>query len=222
MIMFFDTETTGLPLWGEPSSDPRQPHIVQICACLCEDNGLEHVSFNLVQKPANWTIPAEVVKIHGITTEIATRVGVPGISILRLWEHYAAMAQIWVAHNASFDIRMMRIMAKKLGRPDLKESLAAQGRAPTIFCTQREAKDIVQMPPTNRMMAAGRKTWKGPKLEEAVKHFFGRDFQAHRADSDMRACKAVYYAIKGKKPARHMAETPKPAAPEASDELAGV
>lgn len=32
--IFFDTETQGLPLWNDPSEDPRQPHIVQLAAAL--------------------------------------------------------------------------------------------------------------------------------------------------------------------------------------------
>jgi len=34
LAVFFDSETTGLPLFNEPSEDPRQPHIVQLAACL--------------------------------------------------------------------------------------------------------------------------------------------------------------------------------------------
>lgn len=34
--LFFDTETTGLPLFEQPSEDPRQPHIVQLAACLVD------------------------------------------------------------------------------------------------------------------------------------------------------------------------------------------
>lgn len=32
----YDCETTGIPLFEQPSEDPRQPHIVQLAACLVD------------------------------------------------------------------------------------------------------------------------------------------------------------------------------------------
>ena len=38
-ILFYDTETSGMPLFDQPSSDPRQPHLMQIAAALVEAHG---------------------------------------------------------------------------------------------------------------------------------------------------------------------------------------
>mgnify|MGYP000116575521 FL=1 len=35
-VVFFDTETSGLPLFKLPSEHPDQPHIVQLGACLVD------------------------------------------------------------------------------------------------------------------------------------------------------------------------------------------
>ena len=72
LAIFYDTETSGLPLFKEPSEDPRQPHIVQLAACLVDlDTGQTVSSMDVIVRPNGWTIPDNVAAIHGITTERA-------------------------------------------------------------------------------------------------------------------------------------------------------
>ncbi|MGT2505722.1 hypothetical protein [Cupriavidus basilensis] len=57
-ILFYDTETSGLPQWSLPSEDPSQPHITQIAAELHdEDTGTTLAFMDLLIRPDGWTIP---------------------------------------------------------------------------------------------------------------------------------------------------------------------
>jgi pyruvate/2-oxoglutarate dehydrogenase complex dihydrolipoamide acyltransferase (E2) component len=56
---------------------------------------------------------------------------------------------------------------------------------------------ICALPPTAKMRAAGRNHHKTANLQEAHRHFFGRDFDgAHSAGADVDACARVWFAIK--------------------------
>ena len=69
LLFFYDTETTGIPNFKEPSEHPDQPHIVQIAAALVDDETRKTVSsINLIIKPDGWAIPEELTEIHGIST----------------------------------------------------------------------------------------------------------------------------------------------------------
>ena len=108
--LFYDTETTGLPLFSEPSEDPRQPHIVQLAALLVDlDTCKVLSSIDLTVCPTDWEIPEDVVKIHGITNELAHDIGVQeehAVEVfIQLWE----TAVVRVGHNEQFDARIMRI-----------------------------------------------------------------------------------------------------------------
>ena len=71
-ILVFDVETTGLPLWNEPSEDPRQPHLVQLAALLVDDDTRQVIStLDVIVRPDGWLIPEDVAAVHGITTERA-------------------------------------------------------------------------------------------------------------------------------------------------------
>jgi len=72
LIMPFDTETSGIPIWKEPSESECQPHLVQLAAILVEPDSREiKQEIDVIIKPDGWIIPDEVAEIHGITTERA-------------------------------------------------------------------------------------------------------------------------------------------------------
>lgn len=195
--LVYDTETTGLPLFNEPSNDSRQPHIVQLGAQLVDlDTERVYAGIDLIIKPDGYTIPDEVARIHGITTELALEVGVPAHKALGAFFALWRLAQVRIAHNEQFDARIVRIACGRHG--DLhgipKPDEWRNGRAE---CTQILSTPILKLPPTERMLAAGRNHHKSANLREAYLFFTGRELvDAHSAMADTQACTAVYFAIK--------------------------
>lgn len=195
MILAFDTETTGLPDFRARSDAPQQPHLVQFAAVLLDDDWTERACVSLIVQPNGWTIPAEVAAIHGITTEIATLYGVPEAHVVSIYHALQERASMLVAHNISFDLRIMRIAMMRSNWT--REHIEAMEGA-SSFCTMKAATPILNLPPTEKMRAAGFTKPKPPKLEECIRHFFGEDLAgAHDALVDVRACVRVYRALQG-------------------------
>lgn len=190
MFLIFDTETTGLPDWRNPSDAEHQPHLVQLAMVLLDADLQERASVSLMIKPEGWTIPEEVAKIHGITTDIATRFGVPERTAAKLYASmlYTTGAGV-VGHNVKFDLRIMRIALLRAGYT--KEQL--DGREVEAFCTMTKCTPILNLPPTDKMRAAGFNKPKTPNLGECIKHFFGEELEgAHDAMVDVRACMRLF------------------------------
>ena len=105
-------------------------------------------------------------------------------------------ADLRVAHNESFDRRILRIaMTRGLFARDFIEAIEARAS----YCTCTKALPILNLPPTDKMLAAGFTRAKPPKLEECMRHFFNEDLPgAHDAMVDVRACARIYYAMKEK------------------------
>lgn len=192
--IFYDTETTGLPLWDQPSDDPRQPHLVQLAAHLVDLETRKTVaSMNVIVRPQGWIIPEDVAQLHGITTEHAADVGVTEDIALGMFRELHGQ-RLRIAHNESFDMRIIRIALKRY----TDEATADAWKAMPAECTQALSTPILKLPPTERMRAAGRYHYKSANLSEAYKHFTGQELQnAHSALADVEACMAVYFAIKG-------------------------
>lgn len=192
-ILAFDTETTGLPDFKARSNDPIQPHIVQLALIICDDEGTEQSAHSVIVRPDGWIIPPEMTAIHGISHERAMDEGVSEGLAVEMFIVAQSRVRMRVAHNESFDRRIIRIAMTRAGiERDFIEAI--EGRP--FFCTCNAAKPVLNLPPTDRMMAAGFNGAKPPKLEECVKHFFDEDLPgAHDALIDARACARIFFRL---------------------------
>lgn len=194
LLVFLDVETSGLPLWNKPSSDPEQPHICQAAAVLVDEDTRDVISsFDMIAKPDGWIIPDETAEIHGITTERASEVGVNECLIVSaIWE-LCSRASHFVAHNAPFERRLIRIALKRFmgdDEADIWKLMPAK-------CTQKEATALMDLPPTAKMKAAGRHHKKTANLSEAYEFFTGEPLkEAHTALADTLACMKIYFHMK--------------------------
>lgn len=197
LFLFYDTETTGMPDFGQPSEAPHQPHIVQLGAMLVDPASRDIVaSLDLTVKPDGWIIPDEAAAVHGITTEHALRVGVDENLAVAAFIGMWRQAVKRVGHNESFDARILRIALKRLGFED-GPALADVWKAAEAECTMKLTTPICRIPSTR---GSG---FKWPKLTEAYEHLFGRPMEgAHKALTDARGCMEVYWELQDREQVR--------------------
>lgn len=199
LALFYDTETTGLPLFKEPSEHPDQPHIVQLAALLVDLDTRQTISsLDVVIRPNRWIIPDEVAAVHGITTEHAEAVGIEEVTALDMFMAlWAGPGRLRIAHNEQFDARILRIALKRFyDKPDHVLPASDTWKEGIADCTAKLATPICQIPPTAKMVKAGFNKFKTANLSEAYKHFTGRELEnAHSAMADVMACRDVYFAI---------------------------
>lgn len=104
-LLFLDTETTGLPTKRLTSPLEERgvwPDIVSIAWALYVNGVLCKKEYSVIQ-PDGWTIPADSIRIHGITMEHAASHGRPLAEMLELLSMDLATVDAVVAHNLEFD-----------------------------------------------------------------------------------------------------------------------
>ena len=175
MFLVFDTETTGLPKsWKAPLTDlDNWPRMVQL-AWQCHDiRGKFLYAKNHVILPDGYTIPDDVVAVHGITTEIAQEQGIPLKEALEDFIADVKKAKHVIGHNVEFDIN---IVGAELLRCEMPEIMT---KAPEL-CTKIESTEYCAI------MKKGRVKW--PTLTELHLRLFEVPFEeAHNAAADVEA-----------------------------------
>lgn len=178
MYLIFDTETTGLPKnFTAPISDTDNwPRCIQIAWQLHDEMGNLIESQDYLIQPEGFNIPFDAEKIHGISTELAQKEGIPLNEMLSLFNEALNKAKFVVGQNVGFDIN---IMGAEFYRKNIPNKL---NKLPVLdTCTERTAQ-LCQIP-------GGRGgKFKLPTLTELHEHLFNQPFsEAHNATADVEA-----------------------------------
>ncbi len=183
-FLFFDTETTGLPLrYNAPLEDLNNwPRLVQLAWILYSDDGVEISRGDSIIKPDGFIIPAESTRVHGITTERADK---EGVSIAIVLEKFAGLIRdttYVIAHNYDFD---RKIIGSEFLRNNMKNALDSK----KSICTMTSTVEFCAIPSS--------RGFKWPKLSELHVKLFGEDFkEAHNASVDISATAKCFWELK--------------------------
>jgi len=177
MYLVFDTETTGLPLnYKAPLTDFNNwPRMVQLAWQIHDVKGDLIEVKNHIVKPDGFTIPYNSEKIHGISTELANKKGIPLDEVLTLFTNALKNASYIIGHNISFDNNIVGCEFLRSNMPNILTKKISVD-------TKEEATEFCQLPGGR----GGKYKW--PNLSELYVKLFNESFaEAHNASADVEA-----------------------------------
>jgi DNA polymerase III subunit epsilon len=184
MYLFFDTETTGLPKnWKAPVTDLNNwPRLVQLAYLYYDKNGKLISGGDFIIKPVGFTIPTDASRIHGISTEKAIGEGRALLHVLEEFQSLVAETEFLVAHNISFD---EKIVGAEFLRNNMPDCLASKRK----ICTMQGT--------TNFCKIDGPYGYKWPKLSELHYKLFSENFEEeHNAAVDIHATAKCFWELR--------------------------
>lgn len=185
-LLFFDTETTGLPIdWNISHKNAENwPRLVQLAWILADEKGEIKSQKDYIIKPDDFLIPEEATRINGISNEFANSNGVGLTKVLDEFKYYLHCSDYIVAHNLKFDFN---VLAAEFWRSGISFELNEK----ESICTMLATIDFCNIP--------GFKGLKYPKLVELYEKLFKKPFEnAHSANNDAFALYECFYELKNR------------------------
>lgn len=184
-IVFFDTETTGLPKnWkGSITDTSNWPRIIQLAWCVCNAETGEVLSDReYLIRPDGWEIPKEKFWIdNGFSTEENARLGVDMAFAIQEISKDLINCSLLVAHNMDYDYP---VTVCEFLRYDIN-----LGKKLNKFCTMKSTTSLLMLP--------GPYGFKFPKLQELHRWLFDEDFEnAHQASADKEICRKCFFELR--------------------------
>ena len=184
MILFFDTETTGLPVdYDAPVTDINNwPMLVQLAYLLYDSEGNFVSSVDHIIKPDGFEIPLEASQVHKITHRRAKNEGEDLTTVLVNFNNVLSNVSTVVAHNISFD---EKILGAEYLRTGIVNSLSPKNK----ICTMIKSTEFCAI-------SSPYGGYKWPKLSELHHILFNIGFEeAHNASVDVRATSKCYWEL---------------------------
>ena len=185
-ILFFDTETTGFTKYKDKDGNDLKNHgrMTQLAYMVVGFNGQIIEEYSTYIKPDGWFVPDEDFFIeNGMSTELCESKGVPVYEALRNLQEALKISKIKVAHNISFD---NRIIMNEMIRCKITHQLFQFKMG---FCTMYSSRKYV-----GALSKVG--TLKMPNLTELHTKLFEVGFEgAHDALSDVAALKDCFFEL---------------------------
>lgn len=183
-ILFFDTETTGLPLRNNLTRELSNPEDFE----KYQNARLIEIAYKIVSATdilssstlvKNETLKIDNTSIHGISTELALKHGKDISELLdeMLEDLNTYDVQKIVAHNVEFDFNILLAECYRYNKQDFIKKLSNINEK---YCTMKESYKFFNFK-------------KFPKLSELYEYLFKKTFQnQHTALSDCDACMKCY------------------------------
>lgn len=194
-VIVFDTETTGLPAERNASymETDKWPHIVQLSFVQYDTDEcklLKAADF-IISLPENVEITAESQAIHGISPGRCRRQGVPIGTALEDFGACLRDSDIAVAHNLSFDKRVILAACR---RERVPQYFFGDGKSVPEYCTMQRTKDLPVVVAKNKQ---GEEYNKYPTLTELHQHLFKGAVPrgTHDALGDILICLRCYMKL---------------------------
>jgi DNA polymerase-3 subunit epsilon len=174
--LILDTETTSLLDFRRPPEASGQPRMAAVAMIFLGAQQQWEFEWACLVQPEGWEMSHDAGAVNGLTTDRLRIEGLPVWVPLLLFAEGVRQGRTIVAHNAEFDLAIMRGELRRRGM-DLEEVRS--------FCTMNASTSVCKLP--------GRKGYKWPKLSEAYEYFFDKPVEnAHSALSDARACWQIF------------------------------
>lgn len=185
-IVFFDTETTGLPkYYNAPITQANNwPRLVQLAFLEYFEDGSLSAKHNYIIKPEGFSIPRDATLIHRISNQQAQTEGHDLTKVLDIFADAINESAILIAHNFDFD---KNIVGAEFIRKDFDTKSLLIKRS---FCTMKN-KNVV-----NFCGIQGKNGYKWPKLEDLYfKLFKEKISNAHDASVDIQATAKCFWEL---------------------------
>lgn len=195
-ILYFDTETNGLPKDRNALTRDveKWPRIIQIAWQLWEysESGERKriSSESYIITPSHDTIwNAESEAIHKISRSRAEAEGVPQPSVLDVFKYVASMAHVLVAHNLAFDKSVLRAEYYRINSAE-----EFTWWPPAEYCSMEYTKMLCKLP---TKYPKPHDPYKNPRLAELYKFLYDKeaDVDFHNAAGDVECLVQAFHAL---------------------------